>query len=74
MKTWYNRPAMQDRDFWTHDIALFDGVFRYYHSKPRPVRGKIHLAEERYFEKHEIIPLTTSRGTQTYVMLHPLRV
>ncbi len=62
---------MQDRDFWTHDIALFDGVFHNYHRQPRPVRGKIHLAEERYFEKHEIIPMQTSKGIQTYVMLHP---
>jgi hypothetical protein len=58
-------------DFWTHDIPLFQGVFTYYRNKPQPVRGKVHLAEERYFEKHEIIPMTTPRGTQTYVMLHP---
>lgn len=58
-------------EFWTQDIPLFHGVFKYYRNKPQPVRGKVHLAEERYFEKHEIIPMTTPKGMQTYVMLHP---
>ncbi len=58
-------------EYWTHDIPLFDGIFRFYHHEPRPVRGKVHLSEERYFEKHEIIPMTTSSGIQTYIMLHP---
>jgi hypothetical protein len=75
MKTCYNRPAMQD-DFWTHDTPLFDGVFRYYHSKPRPVRGKIHTSDERYeFNNSEaerdIRPIPTRKGTRTYVMVHP---
>jgi len=58
-------------DFLTQDIPLFQGVFTYYRNKPQPVRGRVHQAEERYFEKHEIIPMTTSKGIQTYVMLHP---
>ncbi len=73
MKTWYNRPAMQD-DFWTHDTPLFDGVFSYYRNQPRPVRGKIHVSDEPYrLDKHEtdIRPLATLKGTRTYVMLHP---
>jgi hypothetical protein len=61
-------------DFWTHDIVLFDGVFRYYHQKPRPVRGKIHTSEEPYrlnaFEQ-DIRPIETLKGTRTYVMMHP---
>ncbi len=65
-----NQTSVVD-DFWTHDIPLFHGVFTYYRNKPQPVRGKVHLAEERSFEKHEIIPMTTSKGRQTYVMLHP---
>ena len=61
-------------DFWTHDIKLFDGVFRYYHEKPRPVRGKIHTSDEPYrLETHEqdIRPIATLRGTRTYIMMHP---
>jgi hypothetical protein len=61
-------------DFWTQDIPLFDGVFHYYHDKPRPVRGKIHISEEPYrldsFEQ-DIRPIETLKGTRTYVMLHP---
>jgi hypothetical protein len=73
---WYNRKTMIPQkpvvdDFWTHDIPLFTGAFHYYRSKPRPVRGKIHTSEERYFDKHEIIPMTTRKGRQTYVMMHP---
>ncbi len=59
-------------DFWTDDVALFEGVFRYYRKKPRPVRGKIHLSQERYFAiDREIVPIKTPQGTCTYVMLHP---
>jgi hypothetical protein len=74
-KTWYNRPAMQDRDFWNYHIALFDGVFSDYHHTPRPVRGKIHTSEEPYElmgkSEQDIRPLPTRRGTRTYMMLHP---
>ena len=65
------QPTVEIDDFWTHDIPLFQGIFKFYRNKPQPVRGKLHLSEERYFEKHEIIPMTTSKGIQTYVMLHP---
>jgi hypothetical protein len=61
-------------DFWTQDVKLFDGVFYYYHDKPRPVRGKIHTSEEPYrLEPYEqdIRPVATLRGTRTYVMMHP---
>lgn len=65
--------AVQD-DFWTTDIKLFDGVFYYYRNKPRPVRGKLHTSDEKYrldaFEQ-DIRPLTTLRGTRTYIMMHP---
>ncbi len=61
-------------DYWTHDIPLFDGVFRYYHNTPRPVRGKIHLSVERYFDAdREIVPIANVRsGNRTYVMMHPI--
>jgi hypothetical protein len=63
-------------DFWTHDIALFDGAFSYYRHTPRPVRGKIHTSDERY-ELHnseaerDIRPIPTRKGARSYVMLHP---
>ena len=48
---WYNRHTMNQTpvvdEFWTQDIPLFHGVFTYYRNKPQPVRGKVHLAEER---------------------------
>ncbi len=66
---------MQD-DFWTHDIALFEGVFSRYRNSPRPVRGRIHISDERYeFNNSEaerdIRPIPTRKGTRTYVLLHP---
>ncbi len=74
MKKWYNRPAMQD-DFWTHDIALFDGVFSRYRNSPRPVRGKIHVSDEPYElmgkSEQDSRPIPTRRGRRTYIMLHP---
>jgi len=64
---------MQD-DFWTHDIFLFSGTFPRYQNKPRPVRGKIHTAEETYqldsFEL-DIRPIDARKGSRTYVMMHP---
>ena len=78
--TCYNRKTMLPQtpivdDFWTHEIPLFDGVFHYYHDKPRPVRGKIHTSDERYELHHseaerDIRPIPTRRGTRTYVMAH----
>ena len=40
----------------------------------RDVRGKAHLSEEPYSHDSfdpEIVPITTRKGTRTYVMLHP---
>ncbi len=60
-------------DFWTHETPLFQGSFRYYHNTLRPVRGKIHVSEERYVDVDaEIIPIANPRqGTRTYVLMHP---
>lgn len=59
-------------DFWTQDIPLFTGVFRFYHHKPRPMRAKIHTAEERYTDGyHEIVPLSAKTGVRHSVLLQP---
>jgi hypothetical protein len=66
-------PSTTD-DFWTHDVALFRGSFAYYRNRMRDVRGKAHLSEEPYSHDSfdpEIVPITTRKGTRTYVMLHP---
>ncbi len=59
-------------DFWTHDTPLFHGSFRYYKNISQPVRGKIHVSNEGYYNvKHEIVPIATPKGERTYIMLHP---
>jgi hypothetical protein len=67
------KPAVQD-GFWTYDIPLFDGSFRYYRNTLRPVRGKIHASEETYrldsFEQ-DIRPIGTLKSTRTYIMMYP---
>ncbi len=73
MQTPIPNQATQD-DFWTHDIKLFDGRFRFYGDKARPVRGKIHTSEETYrLEAYEqdIRPIETLKGSRTYIMMHP---
>lgn len=68
------QPTIMKDDFWTHDIKLFTGVFRYYRNKPRPVRGKIHTSVEPYelgLVEQDLRPMQTRRGTRTYIMLHP---
>jgi hypothetical protein len=63
---------INDDPFWTHDTALFDGTFHYYQDKKLPVRGKLHVSEERYWnDKDDLIPLNHRRGTRSYVMMHP---
>jgi hypothetical protein len=62
--------------FWTHDTVLFDGTFRYYRNKPQEVRGKLHESEERYDfaafgHSLEKDCLKSTKGTRSYVMLHP---
>ena len=73
MKAIPSTQTIQD-DFWIHDAHLFQGNFRHYRNKPQPVRGKIHLSEERYHleaYEREVEPLDTLSGTRTYVMMHP---
>src|SRR4051794_36834424 len=62
---------MEDQ-FWTHDTFLFAGAFRYYRDKKQPVRGKLHVSEEKYWnDGHELITLTKRQGVRSYVMMHP---
>jgi hypothetical protein len=63
---------INDNPFWTHDITLFDGTFRYYRNKKRPVRGKLHVSDEKYWHGNsELIPLSTRQGLRSYVMMQP---
>lgn len=68
---------MRDDDaFWTHDTKLFDGTFRYYRDKAQPVRGKLHVSEERYDfhnfgDSLERDWLKTPKGARTYMLMHP---
>jgi hypothetical protein len=75
---WYNRQSMNQKheadDFWTQDTFLFQGDFRYYHNKKRPVRGKMHTSEETYrldSRERDIRPMETRKGRRTSVMMHP---
>jgi hypothetical protein len=66
---------MED-SFWTHDTLLFEGRFRYYHDKKQEVRGKIHLAGERYDFKSfghglERSYLNNPKGQRVYLLMHP---
>jgi hypothetical protein len=67
-ETGAERPA--EPLYWTHDTALFTGSFRYFGKEPVLVRGKLHLADERYHKSDadlEIVPLTQKQGESTYV-------
>jgi hypothetical protein len=60
---------MQD-PYFTIDTSLLTGTFRYFGNTPVLVRGKIHLAEEKYRKtdaETEIVPLHTKQGTCIYV-------
>jgi hypothetical protein len=64
-------PVTHDDDYWTQDIPLFVVTIPYYHNKPRMVKGKIHLSEERYsYGYREIIPLSEKAGVRRYVNMH----
>jgi hypothetical protein len=62
--------------FWTHDTELFEGTFRYYRNRKQEVRGKLHESKETY-DFHvfghslERDSLTSTKGTRSYIMLHP---
>jgi hypothetical protein len=64
--------ADQHDEFWTHRHELFTGTFRSFRNKPKPVYGRFHVSEERYFERRdEIVPLSEASGTRSYVMFQP---
>src|SRR5260221_7089547 len=62
-----------DDDFWTDDVVLFEGTFRRNGNRPQPVRGKLHVSDEKYFHVNpEIVPISNpGKGQRTYVMLNP---
>jgi hypothetical protein len=62
--------------FWTHDTILFAGTFHYYRNKKQQVRAKVHINEETYDfnnfgHRLETDSLKTTKGTRTYMLLHP---
>ncbi len=60
--------------YWTEDIGLFEGRFRFSGGEPRIVRARAHVSEERYhadaFDR-EIVPIAGGDGTRTYIHLQP---
>src|SRR5713226_3862477 len=70
---WPMKKQTTDDDFWTDDVALFKGTFRRNGKKPQPVRGKVHVSDERYSHVNpEIVPISNpGKGQRTYVMLNP---
>ena len=68
----------RERDsYWTGDVGLFEGRFRYTHGEPRIVRARVHLNEETYHLDaldREIVPVAAPTGTRTYVHLQPYLV
>jgi hypothetical protein len=65
-----------DDPFWTHDTFLFEGTFRYYRNKKQPVRGKLHVSNEKYdFNEFghslERNSLKAAKGTRIYTLMHP---
>lgn len=65
---------MQRDEYWTEQCFLFRGTFRYYHRVPRMVRGFVHTSDEPYAPEviePDIVPITATRGTRTYIMIHP---
>jgi hypothetical protein len=66
---------MED-SFWTHDTILFEGRFKYYQDKKQQIRGKIHLAGERYDFNNfghslERRYLNNPKGQRIYLLMHP---
>ena len=66
---------MED-SFWMHDTLLFEGNFKYYGNKKQEIRGKIHIAGERYdFHNFghslERSYLKSRKGERVYLLMHP---
>ena len=57
-------------EYWTEEVQIGAGTFRYYHNEPRPVWARVHVSAGPYiFEREEqaITPVTHRRGMRTYV-------
>lgn len=69
------RPRSREQDpYWSEDIGLFEGTFRYTRGEPRIVRARVHRSEEdytRYDHEQEIVPVTMPHGRRTYLHLQP---
>ncbi len=66
--------ANQEQPYYTLDISLFEGMFRYFGNEPVQVRGKIHLSEEAYRlqpAERAIEPIEHLAGRRHYVHLKP---
>jgi hypothetical protein len=64
----------QEQPYYTLDIGLFEGIFRYFGSEPVQVRGKIHEETERYSSDKtelDIEPVSIRAGMRTYLHLKP---
>lgn len=58
--------------YWTEDVGLFEGRFRYTHGEPRIVRARVHRGEETYHLDaldREIVPIAALTGIRTYLHL-----
>lgn len=70
----------QQRDlatYWTADVGLFAGTFRYIHGEPRIVRARVPTGAEAYrldAIDREIVSVAAPVGTRTYVHLQPSRI
>jgi hypothetical protein len=63
-----------DEPYYTLDITLFEGTFRYFGPDPVSIRGKVHVSEEHYHMSigdRKIEPVTLPRGQRTYIHMKP---
>jgi hypothetical protein len=65
-----------EQPYYTLDISLFSGTFRYFSRRNEPVfvRGKVHTSEEQYSLRHaetDIVPIKTLTGQRSYFHMKP---
>lgn len=68
------RPEAEYDPYWTADIGLFEGRFRYARNEPMIVRARIHRATERYSADNihpDIVPVAQQDGSRSYLHLQP---
>jgi hypothetical protein len=60
--------------YWTEDVGLFEGRFRFTGGDPRIGRARAHRSEETYHLNvldRQIVPVAAPSGTRTYLHLQP---